>query len=201
MMLAAGRSAILGAVLVLPIACASTQQAPPPQAAPPEKASDYYPLAADWRWAYEVEKSGEHILAIYAVKQIAGDTVILETGEERLLYAVLPDGIARKDGLTVGDYILKSPIRTGAEWTIASGKAKVTAVGQTVTVPAGTFANCAVVEEVRTNPDRVVRTVYAAGVGPVTVDYKVHDPIAGRFETAVRATLRGLTRPGEDPLR
>ena len=168
---------------------------------PPESAQEYYPLHAGWRWAYEVEKGGERILAIYAVKQIAGDTVILETGEERLLYAILPEGIARKEGLTIGDYILKTPIRAGAEWPIANGKARVTAVGQTVTVPAGTFTNCAVVEEVRTNPDRVVRTMYAAGVGPVTVDYQVHDPIAGRIETALRASLRGLTRPGEDPLR
>jgi hypothetical protein len=200
-MLPAGRSAIVGAVLVLAVSCATPQQAPPPQAPPSERAGDYYPLVADWRWAYEVEKGGERILAIYAVKQIAGDTVILETGEERLLYAILPEGIARKEGLTIGDYILKTPIRAGAEWPIANGKARVTAVGQTVTVPAGTFTNCAVVEEVRTNPDRVVRTMYAAGVGPVTVDYQVHDPIAGRFETALRASLRGLTRPGEDPLR
>src|SRR3954454_2283946 len=109
MMLAAGRSAIVGGVLVLAVSCASTQPAPPTQAPPSEAASDYYPLVADWRWAYEVEKGGERILAIYAVKQIAGDTVILETGAERLLYAILPEGIARKDGLTIGDYILKTP--------------------------------------------------------------------------------------------
>lgn len=201
MILAAARSVLVGAALALATGCASNAPPPATQAPPPQDAHDYYPLAPQWRWAYEVEKNGERILAIYAVKDVAGDTVIMEAGEERLLYAILPEGIARKEGLTVGDFILKTPVRVGTEWPVAGGKAKVTAVAQTVTVPAGTFANCAVVEEVRTNPDRVTRTTYAAGVGPVLVDYQVHDATAGRFETALRATLRGITRPGEDPLR
>jgi len=168
---------------------------------PPENAQEYYPLQTGWRWAYEVEKSGERILAIYAVKDVVEGTAILETGTERLLYALLPEGIARKEGLNVGDFILRTPIRPGAVWPLAGGHATVTAVGKTVTVPAGTFPNCAIVEEARTNPERVLRTTYAAGVGPVTVEYQVHDAGTGRFETPLRASLRGLTRPGDDPLR
>jgi hypothetical protein len=187
-------------VCALGSACATTPSAPktPP---PPENAQEYYPLQAGWRWAYEVEKSGETILAIYAVKDVVEGTVIMETGTERLLYALLPDGIARKEGLTVGDFILRTPMRTGAVWPLANGHATVTAVGKTVTVPAGTFVNCAIVEEARTGPERVLRTTYAAGVGPVAVEYQVHDAATGRFETPLRATLRGVTRPGDDPLR
>ena len=70
-----------------------------------------------------------------------------------------------------------------------------------MTVPAGTYTNCAVVEEFRTSPDRVLRTIYAAGIGPVSVEYQVHNPLVGRFETPLRASLRGVTRPGGDPLQ
>jgi hypothetical protein len=192
--------AVIGALLALGGACATTPPVETPKP-PPENAQAYYPLQEGWRWAYEVEKNGEHILAIYAVANVVQDTVILETGSERLLYAILPDGIARKEGLTVGDFILRTPIRLGAMWPVASGHATVTAVGRTITVAAGTFPNCAVIEEARTSPERVLRTTYAAGVGPIAVEYQVHDAGTGRFETPLRATLRGVTRPGDDPLR
>jgi hypothetical protein len=73
-------------------------------------------------------------------------------------------------------------------------------VGQDVTVPAGTYDDCAVVEEVRTNPDRVLRTTYAAGVGPIALEYQVSNPETRKFDVVLRARLLGLTRPGEDPL-
>ena len=58
-----------------------------------------------------------------------------------------------------------------------------------------------IVEENRRNPARLVRTTYAAGVGPVSIEYLVHEPTTGRFDTALRASLRGVTRPGQDPLQ
>jgi hypothetical protein len=194
------RARVLAGV-ILALGCASTHLEPRAQEPPPESAQAYYPLQAGWHWAYEVDKGGERILAMYAVRDVVGDTAILETGDERLLYAITPEGIARKEGLSIGDFILRTPMRSGATWAVTGGKATVTAVGKTVTVPAGTFTNCAIVEEVRSNPDRVLRTTFAAGVGPVVVEYQVHDPVAGRFETALHATLRGMTRPGDDPLR
>jgi hypothetical protein len=69
-----------------------------------------------------------------------------------------------------------------------------------VSVPAGTFPGCATIEESRTNPDRITRTVYCVGVGPVSIEVQVHDPLSGAFRTEMRAALLGVTRPGEDPL-
>jgi hypothetical protein len=69
-----------------------------------------------------------------------------------------------------------------------------------VTLPAGSYANCAVVEEVRTNPDRVLRTIYASGVGPISLEYQVSNPETRKFDVVLRARLLGLTRPGEDPM-
>jgi hypothetical protein len=202
-------SPLLMMVLWSAVGCAATAPAvspgggPPPP--PPEDATAYYPLVPGWKWAYQVENekekaAGGSVLAVYAVLERIGDTAIVQAGEDRLIYAVLPAGIARRDGMNVGDFLLKTPVRVGTTWPLASGEAKVVAVGRTETVPGGTFPGCATVEESRTDPQRVVRTVYAAGVGPILVEMQVHDPATGQFRTGMRAALLGVTRPGEDPL-
>jgi hypothetical protein len=191
---------LLTALPTLALACASTgTPAPVPAGPPPEDAAAYFPLATGWKWAYEVQKGGENLLATYAVLNHVGDTAIVQAGEERVGYVVSPEGIARREGLAVRDFLLKSPIRAGATWRLEAGEAKVAAVGKTVTVPAGTYVNCATIEEVRHQPERVVRTVYAAGIGPITVELQSYDAAQQRFDVAVRAALRGVTRPGEDP--
>jgi hypothetical protein len=197
------RVASLLIALGLCTACASTTPAPAPAGPvgpPPEDAAAYYPLVPGWKWAYTVDKGGVQMLATYAVLERLGETAIVQAGEERLSYAVLPAGVARREGLSVGDFILKTPVRQGATWPLAGGEAKVVAVGRPVTVPGGTFPSCATVEESRTDPQRVVRTVYAAGVGPILLEVQVHDPATGQFRTDTRAALLGVTRPGEDPL-
>lgn len=198
----ARRASALAATLAALAGCASTPTPPAtPGVPPPENAADYYPLASGWRWAYEIqEQGGETVLATFAVLERMMDTAIVASGESRITYAVLPEGIARREGMEVGDFILKSPIRKGAEWSLAGGRARVVAVGETVTTDGGTFTNCATIEENRSNPDRVSRTTYAAGVGPVALEQQVHDPGTGRFVVQTRARLRGVTRPGEDPL-
>jgi hypothetical protein len=172
-------------------------------APPPEDASEYYPLQSGWRWAYDIEKGGEHILAIYAVVQRNGQVAVLQAGEERLMYAVLPEGIVRGEPTKEnekGDFLLKSPIRLGAQWPILGGTATVAEIAKVVTVPAGEFSNCVVIEENRSAPARVVRTTYAPGTGPIAVDLLVHDEVSGVFQPALRARLRGVTAPGADPV-
>ncbi len=179
-------------------ACASTRTAGPP-APPPEAPTDYFPLATGWKWAYELEKNGEKVLATYAVVANTGAAAEVQAGQERTRYAIRPEGISRLQALGPNDFILKAPIRAGAQWNIQGGSARVVAVGETVTVPAGTFPNCAVVEEMRTEPDRVLRTTYAAGVGPILLEYQVSDGATHRFGVVLRAQLLGVTKPGQDP--
>lgn len=173
------------------------------RAPPPEDAREFYPLETGWKWAYEIDKGGERILAVYAVVGRQGATVTLQAGEERIVYTVLPEGIARRPpgpDSAGGDFLLRSPLRAGAQWPIDGGTATVSAVGKLVEVPAGSYPDCIVVEENRTDPPRVVRTTYAPGVGPVAIEYLVHDPASAQFQTALRANLRGATPPGKDPL-
>ena len=66
------------------------------RAPPPEDAREFYPLETGWKWAYEIDKGGEQILAVYAVVGRQGATATLQAGEERIVYTVLPEGIARR---------------------------------------------------------------------------------------------------------
>jgi hypothetical protein len=199
-----GGGRIVRLVALMSVLGCGNQQRRETAALAPEDARQYYPLEAGWRWAYDVEKAGDHILAIYAVVERQGDTAVLQAGEEKIVYAVLPEGIARRAPDKESpdpDFLLKSPLRAGARWPIdGGGTAVVAKAGHTVTVPAGTYANCVVVEESRVEPARLVRTTYAPGVGPVAIEYLVHDTGTGKYETALRASLRGATPPGADPL-
>ncbi|HVR64668.1 MAG TPA: hypothetical protein VMU50_22365 [Polyangia bacterium] len=192
---------LLGAMLVAaaPPGCAGGSTAVAPDSPPvPLAAAEYYPLQPGWKWSYDIEKDGQHILAFYAVVSRSGDTAIVQAGDEQLSYAVTPLGIARKEGGVIGDFLIKDPLSPGATWSLAQGKAQVVSLGQPATVLAGTFKNCIVVEETRSEPTRIVRTTFAPGTGPISVEASVQD--GGRFVTTMRASLRGMTRPGQDPL-
>jgi hypothetical protein len=180
--------------------CASTAPSGSPAPSIPTNltAADLYPLDAGWKWAYDLEKDGQSILAMYAVLERSPDTATVQAGDDRLSYAIDAEGIAQKDGSKVGDFVIKNPIRPGTEWVVAGGRARIAAVGQTVTVTAGKFEGCVVVEATRRDPVRTVRTTFAPGVGPAIIEMQIQ--VAGEMITVTRATLRALTRPGQDPL-
>jgi hypothetical protein len=193
-------SGLLVGALVM-VGCATAPAvAPSGDGPPPEDATAYYPFQSGWRWAYNVEHEGDTVLATTSVLERSGDTAIVQSGDQRLSYAVSAEGIARREGLRQTDFLLRTPIRAGASWPLEGGEAKVASVGKVITVPGGTFTNCMTVEENRTNPQRVTRTSYCAGIGPVAIEVQVHDPIGGLFKTEMRASLLGVTRPGQDPL-
>ncbi len=161
------------------------------------KSADFYPLAEGWKWAYDLDKDGQKILAVYSVVERMPDLATIRTGEENLTYTLAADGIAQRDTLSVGDYILKDPIVKGATWAVAGGTAKVVSTTEEVTSDAGHFYDCAVIEVTRSDPRRVVRTTFAPDVGPVAIDVQVED--AGKMIVTTRARLRSVTRPNEDP--
>lgn len=194
---------IILTTLALPLSslvtgCASSRVVPSAPVARTVLASDYYPLDAGWKWAYDLERQGDHMLAVYSVLERTPESAILQAGEERIEYAVTGQGVAQKEGVTVGDFILKNPIVLGAEWNVFAGKARIISVNQTVTGPGGSYADCVVVEALRSEPTRLSRTTYAPGVGPVEIEVQVQSQ--GRLVTTMRASLRGATKPGQDPL-
>ncbi|HMF42493.1 MAG TPA: hypothetical protein VKQ32_17590 [Polyangia bacterium] len=161
-------------------------------------AADYYPLADGWKWAFDVEQDGTNILATYVVMERKGAISVVQAGDERLTYVVTPDGVAQFDGNAIGDYVIRNPIAPGAEWAVASGRARIASVNETVNIESvGRYAGCVVVEVTRTDPTRVTRTVFAPDLGPVALEMQVQD--GTKFVTTARARLRAVTKPG-DPL-
>jgi hypothetical protein len=161
------------------------------------RAADYFPLAEGWKWAYDLEKDGEKILGIYAVIDRTADGATIMAGPERLTYAVTPEGVAQMDANGVGDFVLKNPIVKGATWPVSGGTARVVSTTEEVTVEAGHFYDCAIVEVARTDPPRLARTVFAPDVGPVVIEVQVQQN--GKYVVTTRARLRSATKPGEDP--
>ncbi len=83
-------------------------------------------------------------------------------------------GLLRRDSLTdPGYYILKNPVAVGTMWTDPfdpQHSFRIVATGQTISVPAGVFTNCAVVEDIIVRsgaPNDVVTSWYARGAGLV----------------------------------
>jgi hypothetical protein len=185
------------AVCLLLAACATTGTGgdvvrPRPNLA----AADYYPLADGWKWAFDVEQDGMNILATYVVLARQDAVAIVQAGDERLTYVVTPDGVAQYDGHVMGDYVIKNPIKAGAEWPVASGRARIVAVNQEVNVESvGRYGGCVTVEVTRMDPARVTRTVFAPDLGPVAVEMQVQE--GSKFVTKARARLRAVTKPGD----
>jgi len=161
-------------------------------------AADYYPLADGWKWAYTVEKDGMNILATYAVLERKGGVAKVQAGDEQLTYVVTPEGVAQFDGNAIGDYVIKNPIKVGAEWTVTGGRARITLANYKYdNAMVGRYEGCVMVEVTRADPMRVTRTLFAPYLGPVSIDMQVQD--GRQFMTIASAKLLGVTKPG-DPL-
>jgi hypothetical protein len=183
--------------MVLVAGCAAAEKSNVVGPRPNLKAVDYYPLASGWKWAYDLDKDGVNVLATYAVVERNDDLAVVQAGEERLTYAVTPDGVAQHDGMAKGDYVIKDPLTVGAGWAVAGGRAKIVAVDQQVNVDSlGKLGGCVTVEVAREEPARITRTTFAPDVGPVALELQV---LTGqKYVTTTRAQLRAVTKPGQD---
>jgi hypothetical protein len=160
-------------------------------------ATDYFPLAEGWKWAYDLEQDGQRMLGIYTVIDRTTEGATVMAGNERLTYAVSPQGLAQMDASGVGDFVLKNPVVKDATWPVSGGTARVVSTTDEVTVDAGHFYDCAVVEVTRADPPRLTRTTFAPDVGPIAVEVQVQQN--GKYVVTTRARLRSATKPGDDP--
>ena len=188
-------SALFVLVAIASQGCATSKSSAGATGTTGNAALDYYPLLPSWGWAYEVESEGRKVLALYSVVESRGNVAVIKNGDDRIEYLIEPDGIARREGSQPGDYPLKIPVRKGAAWPVADGLATVVEAGRTISRPSGTYHDCAVVEEVRGTPNRVTRTTYCKGAGPIEIEMRVFNPMTKDYETIVRATIMSVTRP------
>jgi hypothetical protein len=160
-------------------------------------AADYYPLGEGWKWAYDLERDGQKILAIYSVIERTPEGATIQTGQERLTYSVTPEGIAQLDAGGLGDFVIKNPLTKDATWAVSGGTARVVSTTDEVASDAGHFYDCAVVEVTRSEPPRITRTTFAPDIGPIAIEVQVQEN--GKYVVKTRAQLRSATKPGDDP--
>ncbi len=161
-------------------------------------AANYFPLASGWKWTYSVWMNGLKTQEVHAVLERKGDLAVVQDGAGRITYVVTPEGIAEKNGDRIGDYVIKSPLSTGAEWAVEGGRARIAfAGGKCGSARVGFYEGCVLISVTRTDPARVIQTMYAPYLGPVSVSIQVAD--GKDFLTIAQAVLVSVTRPGEAP--
>lgn len=150
-----------------------------------------YPLGRGFVWSYDVDTGTElSTLAISRVVRAEGDRFDVSSGGDPIAYERRPEGIFRPNDQV---WLLKGPIRVGAEWTAAGGRqARVTSVSERLSTPAGDFSGCVEVRETGGADGREVATTYCPDVGPVMVDASMRSELTGATARVV-ARLRGYS--------
>ncbi len=81
-----------------------------------------------------------------------------------------PQPQAEPNGDAGPAFVLRRPLRIGTVWENGDGRYEITALGQAVTVPAGTFEDCVEVMHWSRGGKVIVISLYAPGVGVVQRD-------------------------------
>jgi hypothetical protein len=141
----------------------------------------YYPITVGTKWVYEDSKGGEvTTLTISKVETIKGAKVVTveREGNSWEKMSVSENGLVRVEGaggaveLDPPLIMLKAPFQVGTKWEIKTagieGTDTIGAIGEEVTVPAGTFKTVRVDSDYTLARERM-QTVfwYAIGVGMV----------------------------------
>lgn len=146
--------------------CTTPSTTPAPETAPPPGGlARYLPLEDRTVFAYETstEPASERGLLVLEVRRREpGSAELVVAGRARRV-TISADAIAHAGG----GFLLREPLRAGAEWPGDFGRVRVTRVDAAVTVPAGTFAGCVeTVEQLATREsDKRTTTAFCPGVG------------------------------------
>lgn len=161
------RSVVAGCVLVAVAACATPGRAPSSSETPLWKR--LYPLEVGRSWTFQVKRpGGETTTTVTRVAAVEDGAVVMVSGDVSYRYVLRDDGLWRPSQQA---YLLKAPIEEGASWPGAvGGTVKVLSTDETVTVPAGTYAHCVVVEENVPEARLVQRHTFCPDVGPVRLE-------------------------------
>jgi len=162
-------AAVAASVALCTVACGGSG---PGAAEPNEDPFDplvLYPLALGNVWSYNIDTGTDMAtLAITRVIAVVGRRIEVSSGGDPAVYDLRPEGIYQPGTET---WLLRRPIRAGAEWPSTGGRtARVASVSAAVETPAGAFTGCVRIEESGGETGQTIRTVYCPNVGPVLVE-------------------------------
>lgn len=186
-------------VLLLPIACATTQEKP----APDLGVHAYYPLAVGNRWVFRITPAppGQEEKEVRITGRDPSGFFVTNVGT-RIAH--------RPSGIFDGDrFLLEEPLETGHQWMAIPSvttveRYEIIATGVRVNVPAGRFEDCVQVrieQPIRARDGRQGKLVgvwsYAPGVGPVHFVQRVELPGLRPQKNAEYELVRFELAPGE----
>jgi hypothetical protein len=161
--------------LVVLGACASAQPGATAASAVPaaveaavgSEVERFLPLKADTVFSYRawLPESASPELLILQVERPSPTHANLRSGSSVKRLEFAPDGVR----LVTGGYLLKPPLREGADWAGPAGRVRITGMEREVDVPAGHFVGCLETTEsdARGGSLRTIATTYCPGVGIV----------------------------------
>lgn len=174
----------------------------PTNGAAETKNETYLPLMVGNHWVYESSEGteGAPVLESWDVVRQEGQSFIMRIQQTFATNASLEEqfvvgdeGVQRQITNTTSpapllQLILKVPPVEGMSWLGSDGRYTVTALGESVTVPAGTFPDCVEVQRWRKETQLTEILTYAPGVGIIQREEKF--PVIGGmgsdFETLAR---------------
>jgi len=165
--------------------------------------TDYFPLALGNRWVYASSEGSEDAPALESWEVIRQDGkafviriqqpfVTLGGIEER--FEVDGEGVKRYVPDTIppeSRLIFKFPPAAGVRWQSGDEIYAITAVAETVTVPAGTFSHCVQVTRWNKATKVTIISTYAPGVGLVQREESF--PVIGGLGGGFASPTRGRT--------
>lgn len=153
--------------------------------------NNYFPLAVGNRWVYESSEGKKEAPALETWEVIrregsafvvATQQPFMPTGALEDMFELVVQGVQRRElGSTNTEayLFLQLPPVAGVSWQNADGRYTITSMGETVTVPAGTFTNCVEVTRWREKTNVTVISTYAPEVGMIRREERF--PIIGGF--------------------
>jgi hypothetical protein len=152
----------------------------------------YYPLKASYSWSYLLTQDGSTQIIKTEVVQINGEEIKLSSNNNIFYYIRTEEGILKRQA---NYYILKKPIAKGVSWEFNTsgfyGRVQIVDILKECQVRDHTYKDCLVVEETLKGQNILLRTVYAAGVGPVLIEeYSI---ISDKPHLVTRAELLGYS--------
>lgn len=182
------RTRVAMASIAMCVGCATAPR--PAETRAPLDVRELYPLAEGNAWSYDVDTgNGSTTLATTRVDRRSADVATVKTGEATTRYHLSAEGIRVE---TEDAWLLRTPLQEGASWPARGGRiAELVAIDTEADTPAGRFERCVQVVERGGRLRLEVRTVYCAGVGPVSVVSAMRSDTSDRVLT-VSARLRGF---------